>query len=157
MESKTVTMNERVVIRPMNMADVAAVCALEEVSFSLPWPADAFERELTLNEHAHYYVLETAGGVVAYCGMWVVFDQVQITNIAVLPEVRGCGFGSRLFSFMIEKARELGGTALSLEVRVSNTKAMGMYKKFGLQPGGIRKGYYADNQEDALVMWVNLS
>lgn len=143
-------------IRPMVVEDIAAVLEVELASFTIPWPKEAFEREITMNEYAHYYTAEQNRQIVGYCGMWVVYDQVQITNIAILPEFRGKGCGSKLLSFVIEKAREYGGSILSLEVRVSNMAAMTLYKKFGLQPGGIRKQYYTDNQEDALVMWVNL-
>lgn len=144
------------VIRPMVIEDIPAVLEVEQASFSLPWPKEAFEREIALNDYAHYYTVEQEGLIIGYCGMWVVYDQVQITNIAILPRFRGKGYGKKLLSFMIQKARDYGGAVLSLEVRVSNTAAMTLYKQFGLQPGGIRKQYYTDNQEDALVMWVNL-
>lgn len=143
-------------IRPMVIEDIPAVLEVELASFTIPWPKEAFEREIAINQYAHYYTAEQDGLIIGYCGMWVVYDQVQITNIAILPEFRGKGCGSELLGFMIEKAREHGGSVLSLEVRVSNIPAMTLYKKFGLQPGGIRKQYYTDNQEDALVMWVNL-
>lgn len=143
-------------IRPMVVEDIPAVLDVELQSFTIPWPKEAFEREIVMNQYAHYYVAECEGVLVGYCGMWVVYDQVQITNIAVLQAFRGKGFGAELLGFVIGKAREYGGAVLSLEVRVSNTAAMTLYKKFGLQPGGIRKQYYTDNQEDALVMWVNL-
>jgi ribosomal-protein-alanine N-acetyltransferase len=140
----------------MVIEDIPDVLKVELSSFTIPWPKEAFEREIAMNQYAHYYAAEYNGRLIGYCGMWVVYDQVQITNIAILPEFRGNGFGGELLGFVIKKAREYGGSVLSLEVRVSNTAAMTLYKKFGLQPGGIRKQYYTDNQEDALVMWVNL-
>lgn len=88
--------------------------------------------------------------------MWVVLDESQITNVAVLPEGRGKGIGEALMREAIAYAKSLNVVVMSLEVRVTNEVAQNLYRKLGFQEGGIRKGYYTDNQEDALVMWVNL-
>ncbi|OMP68160.1 ribosomal-protein-alanine N-acetyltransferase [Domibacillus epiphyticus] len=140
----------------MTLEDIPAVYEVELVSFAIPWSKEAFEREISSNRFALYHVAEINGQVIGYCGMWVVYDQVQITNIAILPEYRGNHYGEKLMAYVMKEAKRYGGAVLSLEVRVSNTPARSLYEKFGLQPGGIRKQYYTDNLEDALVMWVNL-
>lgn len=143
-------------IRLMDLSDIEAVMEVETATYAEPWQRHIFYQELSQNLQAHYYVLELDGNVVGYAGMWVVIDDAQITNIAILPGYRGKKLGERLFRFMLGKAVMLGAVRLSLEVRVSNHVAQRMYRKFGLVEGGIRKNYYSDNQEDAIVMWVTL-
>ncbi|MCU5303774.1 ribosomal protein S18-alanine N-acetyltransferase [Bacillus toyonensis] len=144
------------IFRKMELDDIAQIVAIEEASFSTPWTADAFQRELTMNEHAQYVVLEKDGLVIGYCGLWIIIDESHITNIAILPEYRGQKLGDALLKEVISVAKELGVKTMTLEVRVSNEVAKQLYKKYGFQNGGIRKRYYADNQEDGLVMWVNI-
>ncbi|SDK38396.1 ribosomal protein S18-alanine N-acetyltransferase [Sediminibacillus albus] len=144
------------IIRQMRVEDIDQVMQVEAVSFGTPWTRDIFLNELNENPYAIYFVMEKAGVVIGYCGLWVIIDEAQITNIAILPEYRGRKFGKALFHFVMNQAIALGAGQLSLEVRVSNIPAQNMYKKFGLVPGGIRKNYYTDNYEDALVMWVKL-
>ena len=136
--------------------DIDRLLEIEEACFETPWTWDSFNHELNENPYAIYYVLELDGVIIGYCGLWLVIDEAHITNIAVLPELRGNKYGELLFSHAIEKAKEAGAIQLSLEVRVSNLVAQKMYRKYGLIPGGIRKNYYTDNLEDALVMWVKL-
>jgi [ribosomal protein S18]-alanine N-acetyltransferase len=145
-----------VVIRRMELADIGEVMNVETTSFTSPWTEAIFRQELTENKYAHYFVMELENRIVGYVGMWIVIDDAQITNIAILPDFRGKKLGEALFRFALQKAIEHGVTRLSLEVRVTNIVAQRMYRKFGLVPGGIRKQYYTDNNEDALVMWVNL-
>ncbi|MBP1948290.1 ribosomal protein S18-alanine N-acetyltransferase [Virgibacillus litoralis] len=145
------------VIRQMKLADIDSVIDVERATFDSPWPEDIFIQEVSGNQHAHYYVMELDNEVIGYAGMWLVIDDAQITNIAVTPKYRGYKLGEKLFLYIIEQAIQLGTKRLSLEVRMSNKVAQRMYRKFGLVPGGVRKNYYTDNQEDAIVMWVNLS
>lgn len=147
----------KVSIRKMQITDVERIIEIEKVSFATPWTYDIFYHELIENHYAHYYVIEWEGIVVGYAGMWVVIDETQITNIVILPEYRGKQLGKRLFQHMLSTAITHGTKQLSLEVRKSNIIAQEMYAKFGLVPGGIRKNYYTDNQEDAIVMWVNFN
>ena len=144
------------IFRKMELDDIAQIVAIEEASFSTPWTADAFHRELTTNEHAHYVVLEKDGRVIGYCGLWIIIDESHITNIDILPEYRGQKLGDALLKEVISEAKTLGVKTMTLEVRVSNEVAKQLYRKYGFQNGGIRKRYYADNQEDGLVMWVNI-
>jgi ribosomal-protein-alanine N-acetyltransferase len=143
-------------IRGMKTDDIEDVLEVEEASFATPWPEETFLNEVTENPYAHYFVIEKNGKVFGYCGLWLIIDEAHVTNIAIHPEYRGQKYGEQLFRHTCEEAITQGAVQLSLEVRVSNTAAQHMYRKFGLVPGGIRKRYYTDNGEDALVMWVGL-
>ncbi|MFC4559365.1 ribosomal protein S18-alanine N-acetyltransferase [Virgibacillus kekensis] len=146
----------KMVIREMKPSDIEEVLEVEKATFETPWSRDIFVQELVSNRHAYYYVVEIDGRVIGYAGMWLVIDDAQITNIAIKPAYRGNKLGGKLFLYTIEQAIRMGTKRLSLEVRESNVVAQRMYRKFGLVPGGLRKNYYTDNQEDAIVMWVNL-
>ncbi|MED4455875.1 ribosomal protein S18-alanine N-acetyltransferase [Metabacillus fastidiosus] len=143
-------------IRKMTIQDVDDIYEVEKRSFAVPWTKDSFYYELEQNLFSNYMVAEINGKIVGYCGLWVIMEDAQITNIAVLPEYRGKKIGETLLTFAKQLAFELSAERLSLEVRVSNYIAQSLYKKLGFSPGGIRKNYYTDNSEDALVMWVNL-
>ncbi|HSH24435.1 MAG TPA: ribosomal protein S18-alanine N-acetyltransferase [Massilibacterium sp.] len=148
---------ENVTIRLMEERDIPSILEVEHASFSIPWTEEAFRNELTLNKFAVYLVVEMNQKVIGYAGMWVIIDESHITNIAILPEYRGEGLGNLLFAEMIQLAQTLGAKTMTLEVRVSNDVAIQLYRKYGFQDGGIRKGYYTDNHEDALVMWVKFN
>lgn len=149
-------MSQTISFRFMNEHDLDEIMLLEQKCFTLPWTKEAFFNELNQNQFASYIVLEEEGKIVGYCGAWLVIDEAHITNIAVLPEFRGRGFGEALLNKMIEQCREKGIERMTLEVRVSNIAAQSLYKKLGFLNGAIRKNYYSDNQEDAIVMWVNI-
>ncbi|MGN7403520.1 ribosomal protein S18-alanine N-acetyltransferase [Cytobacillus praedii] len=149
-------MNKSLTFRFMDINDVDDILKIERESFTLPWSKEAFLNELTTNQYALYIGLEEDGKVIGYCGVWIVVDEAQITNVAILPEFRGRKLGEALMRQAMEVASERGARTMSLEVRVSNSIAQSLYRKLGFQNGGIRKNYYSDNQEDALVMWVNL-
>lgn len=148
-------MSESVKFRKMTIHDVTEVYEIEKQSFTLAWTKEAFEQEMLKNEFAYYVLAETQEGVVGYCGMWLVMDEAHITNIAISPKERGKKFGEALMKEAIETAKAQGAKLMTLEARVSNIAALNLYKKLGFKNGGIRKGYYTDNQEDAIVMWVN--
>ncbi len=90
-----------------------------------------------------------------YAGLWLVIDEAHITTIAVRPEFRGRGFGELLLASMVEAALDINARWLTLEVRVSNTSAQSLYRKYGFHDAGVRKKYYSDNNEDALIMWTD--
>ncbi|MFD1363439.1 ribosomal protein S18-alanine N-acetyltransferase [Lentibacillus salinarum] len=144
-------------IRKMKPSDIDDVMEVERQAFAAPWPREIMQQELTNNDYAHYYVMFVGQQIIGYAGMWHVIDDAQITNIAVIPAFRGRKLGETLFLYTMQEAVQMGAKRLSLEVRTSNIVAQRMYRKFGLVPGGVRKNYYIDNQEDAIVMWVNLS
>ncbi|MEI5909463.1 ribosomal protein S18-alanine N-acetyltransferase [Bacillus spongiae] len=143
-------------LRLMNVNDVKKVMEVEKASFSVPWNEDAFYNELNKNRFAQYMVLEIDNQIIGYCGMWLIIDEAHITNIAILPSYRGLRLGEGLMRYVMKYAVEKGATSMTLEVRLSNETAQSLYRKLGFQNGGIRKNYYRDNQEDALVMWVKL-
>lgn len=140
----------------MNLMDLDDIMEVERLSFTLPWSREAFYRELTDNPYAYYIVADIDGKAIGYGGVWIVVDEAHITNIAVRPEYRGKKIGETLLKQLQNLAREKGAKTMTLEVRVSNHVAQNLYRKLGFLNGGIRKGYYTDNFEDALVMWVNL-
>lgn len=142
-------------IREMLIADLDEVLEIEQVSFPTPWSRRSFMQELTENIYAHYVVAEYCGRIVGYCGMWVILDEAHITNIAVRPEFRGRGIGERILKDMIERAKSRGATKMTLEVRVSNLTAQRLYKRLGFVARGLRRGYYSDTGEDAIVMWLD--
>ncbi|MCS3916687.1 ribosomal-protein-alanine N-acetyltransferase [Caldanaerobacter subterraneus subsp. tengcongensis MB4] len=142
-----------VIIRPMTEDDIDEVMEIEKLSFTTPWSREAFVGEVTKNSCARYIVAEVDKKVVGYAGFWVVLDEGHITNIAVHPEYRGKGIGSRLMEGLIDLAKKNGITSMTLEVRESNLVAQNLYKKFGFKVLGRREGYYQDNNEDAIVMW----
>jgi len=150
-------MNNTITFRKMTVEDLDDVIEVEVNSFATPWSREAFYNELTKNQFAHYLVAEVDEKVVGYCGVWIIVDEAHITNIALLPDYRGMKLGEALMGRIIEIARELGAIRITLEVRVSNERAQNLYRKFGFEEGALRKQYYTDNMEDALVMWVNLS
>lgn len=149
-------MEEIYKIRYMVQEDIDDVLIVENNSFATPWSRTAFVNEIVNNKFAHYLVLEHKDEIIGYCGLWVIVDEAHITNIAIHPNFRGLKLGEQLLIHAIEVARTLGAIKMTLEVRVSNHIAQSLYGKLGFEPGGIRKNYYTDNQEDALVMWVGL-
>jgi ribosomal-protein-alanine N-acetyltransferase len=144
------------VFRFMREEDIDQVIEVEHASFTTPWSREAFFNEIHNNKFAVYIVLEENDKIIGYCGTWIVIDEAHVTNIAILPEYRGKNLGEALLGNLISTAREMGARSMTLEVRVTNHVAQSLYRKFGFQNGGIRKNYYSDNQEDALIMWVNL-
>ncbi|MBM7705084.1 ribosomal protein S18-alanine N-acetyltransferase [Metabacillus iocasae] len=142
--------------RLMEMEDIDDVVEIEHQSFATPWSREAFYNELVNNQFSTYIVMEENEKVVGYCGTWIVVDEAHITNIALLPAYRGKGLGELLLNNVINLVKEMGAISMTLEVRISNYTAQSLYRKLGFEPGGIRKNYYSDNNEDALVMWVNL-
>ncbi|MEK4300141.1 ribosomal protein S18-alanine N-acetyltransferase [Oceanobacillus sp. FSL W8-0428] len=144
------------IIRQMNLEDVPGVMKVEEASFSGPWDVEIFHKELCENDHAYYFVACLDERIIGYIGTWIVFEDGQITNFAIHPDMRGRKIGEKLFGYALTFMTGKGVERLSLEVRISNMAAQSLYRKFGLVPGGIRKHYYTDNFEDAIVMWVNL-
>ncbi|MBD7946050.1 ribosomal protein S18-alanine N-acetyltransferase [Psychrobacillus sp. FSL K6-2684] len=149
METKTIT------YRKMTIEDIDQVLLIEEEAFTLPWTREAFEHEMTTNLYSYYLVAETEEkDIVGYCGMWIVMDESHITNVAVAERMRGHKIGEGLMREAIRVVKEQKVVLMTLEVRVSNIVAKNLYYKLGFQDGGIRKNYYTDTQEDALVMWV---
>lgn len=142
--------------RSMRLSDIGAVCRIEQESFTTPWSEAAFQNELTNNHYAHYLVMESGSELIGYGGMWLILDEAHVTNIAVRPAYRGRKLGEQLLRELQSTASFLGARKMTLEVRVSNHIAQRLYEKLGFYGAGLRRGYYSDNREDALIMWADL-
>jgi len=143
-----------VVIEEMTVDDIPAVQLVENASFPVPWPANAFRHELTQNRNAHYIVAKEGEQIVGYAGLWLSLDEAHITTFAVLPDYRRRKIGERMLIDLFARAERLGAEWLTLEVRASNLPAQKLYEKYGFRPAGIRRRYYSDNNEDAIIMWT---
>ncbi len=173
----------------MRPEDIGAVMEIEQVSFSAPWSARAYDYELHYNDMAHYFVARSQPAalaaiergrsadrhapfwqrvfarskpgpvaepqpppIVGYGGMWLMVDEAHVSTLAAHPDWRGQGVGELLLLAMIDRAAEIGAAVVTLEVRVTNKPAQSLYRKYGFEVAGRRKGYYSDNGEDALIM-----
>jgi ribosomal-protein-alanine N-acetyltransferase len=141
------------IIRKAVLADAGAMAELDRLCFTVPWSRQAFEQELSANEAAFYLVAVLAGEIIGYAGLWAILDEGHITNVAVHPAHRRKGLGKILLAELIRISESHGIHSHTLEVRVSNEAAIGLYKKFGFKVVGRRKEYYPDNLEDALILW----
>ena len=144
-------MASEMIIRRMTMADVDGVAAVEAATFPTPWSRDAFASEMN-NVAARYLVAEKDGRVIGFAGAWIILDESHITNIAVYKEERGQGIGRKLTEGLMQYLSNLGAAYATLEVRKSNEVAQNLYKSLGFIKLGVRKRYYEDNGEDALIM-----
>ena len=143
-----------VVIQDMTVDDIQGVLGVERASFPVPWPANAFKHELTQNKNARYVVARDRESIVAYAGLWLMVDEAHITTFAVHPDARRQRIGERLLQRLFEIAHEMKAEWLTLEVRASNLAAQKLYEKYGFRRAGVRRRYYSDNNEDALIMWT---
>ena len=140
------------VIRKMTLDDLAQVVAIDQVSFSLPWPARSFQFELTDNPASRCWVVDMDGRIVGMVVAWLIVDEIHIATIATHPDFRKQGIGKNLLLHTLRSAKEEGAVTSFLEVRESNDAALEMYRKFGFIESGRREGYYKDNGEDAILM-----
>ena len=141
-----------IAVEAMRLADIGAAHEIERLSFSTPWPAYAFEQELTANRLARYVVARSGSTVVGFGGVWLMVDEAHVTTIGVHPDWRRQGVGRRLLVALIDLAEELRASRVTLEVRAGNTGAQALYAELGFDVAGRRPNYYTDDHEDALVM-----
>jgi len=142
----------RLVVEPMRLDDLPAITAIEQASFTSPWPPNAYRSELESNRLASYLVARAGERIVAYGGMWLMVDEAHITTFAVHPAWRRQGIGERLLLAFMDLAVDRGAHEATLEVRLSNLPARRLYEKYGFRPVGLRPRYYSDDHEDALIM-----
>lgn len=139
-------------IRAMNLTDISDVYRIETLSFRTPWSRRSLSEEVN-NRLAHYLVALIDETIVGYCGMWVLFDECHITNIAVDPSYRREGIGKALLLCAMEVGSSFDATSMTLEVRETNRIAQEMYRKLGFKQQGFRKHYYQDTGEGAILLW----
>lgn len=150
MESNNI--HSSIIIRPMQSFDIDGVFELENVCFRSPWSRESLEGELK-NKVAHYLVMQLDGNLIGYAGMWVMFNEAHITNIGIHPNYRGNGLGKRLMLAIMEYALTFSASEMTLEVRESNTVAQNLYFSLAFECAGIRKHYYSDTDEAAMILW----
>ena len=142
-------------ITPMTKDDIEDVVNIEAEAYGEHhWSKSSFYEELN-NNLAKYYIARTSTGeTVAYAGTWHIIDEGHITTIAVKKDYMRKHIGEAIIVKILEDCYKEGIKYLTLEVRVSNEAAIGLYTKYGFNSLGTRKGYYQDNNEDALIMWT---
>ncbi|MEO6629496.1 MAG: ribosomal protein S18-alanine N-acetyltransferase [Aquihabitans sp.] len=143
-----------VTVSPFRRRHLRSVLAIEAQVYPRPWTAQLFEDELDRSGRA-YVVARVGPTLVGYAGVLMIADDGHVATVAVDPAWQGRGIATRLLVELVSGARHMGANQLTLEVRVSNTTAQGLYRRFGFAPAGARKAYYSDNGEDALVMWAH--
>jgi len=142
-------------IRLMTLDDLPAVVAIDRSSFSLPWPENSYHFELTENTVSRCWVAERDQVVVGIMVVWLIEDEAHIATIATHPDYRRQGVARQLLATALQDAQQRGVLSATLEVREHNQPAIDLYQQFRFQVVGRRKRYYADTNEDALIMTVD--
>lgn len=148
-------MESNLIIEMMTSKDIDGVFEVEKNCFEHHWSKESFKKEL-INENARYLVAKLGGKIVGYVGIWLILDEGHITNVAVHNDYRGQKIGDKLVQALVNLCKENNINSMTLEVRVSNIVAQNLYKKYGFKLAGIRKEYYSDNKEDAMIMWNDI-
>jgi ribosomal-protein-alanine N-acetyltransferase len=137
--------------------DLDGILAVDAASFANPWTRDMFVWEARNSDVARLLVYRSAAGeVIAYCAAWHVFDELHVNNVAVRPEWRRRGIGRELLLVVFDRAHAEGARKATLEVRASNGPARQLYETLGFRPAGVRRGYYTNPTEDAVILWCDL-
>lgn len=144
-------MSDTLSFRSMNLSDLPVIVALERMIYPQPWSEGIFRDELARDDR-FYLVAEDAGSILGFGGLMLVEDDAHVTTLAVRPDNRQVGLGTKLMLQLIDAALNRGSHNLTLEVRASNIGAQRLYKKFDMAAVGVRKHYYRD--DDAVIMWV---
>lgn len=139
-------------VRPMLEDDLPAVCEIENDVFPVPWSLQSFRTEVGGDPISLSLVATVGDELVGYLVSWVVVDELHVGNIAVVPRRQGLGVATSLIRRAYRDAAARNALYATLEVRVGNRRAIALYERFGLRPVAIRKRYYSDNGEDALVL-----
>ncbi len=142
-------------LTPMRRRHLRGVLRIESQVYPRPWSLRLFMSELALRSTRAYTVATVGGVVTGYSGLMLAGEDAHVTTIAVDPDWHRQGIGTRLMLRIAHTAAERGARHLTLEVRVTNEPAQRLYRKFGFAPAGVRKNYYVETNEDALVMWAN--
>ena len=143
----------QLIIRQAEERDIMAIEGLEQVCFSDPWSYESLEHDILNNKLSFYIVAEVEGVVCGYVGIWNILDEGHISNVAVSPDYRRKHIASNMLDVLIASCQEAGVERFTLEVRAGNEPAKALYAGKGFKEIGVRKGYYQDNGEDAIIMW----
>jgi [ribosomal protein S18]-alanine N-acetyltransferase len=143
-----------IVIAPMRTRDLRGVLAIERAVFLQPWSHRLFVEELAQRKTRAYRAAWSGSQIVGFAGQMFVDDEAHVNNIAVAPAWQGRGLGGVLLGDLVKTALDHGARHLTLEVRVGNEPALALYRRFGLAPVGVRRNYYPETGDDALVMWA---
>ena len=143
----------QLIIRQAEEKDIAAIEGLEQVCFADPWSYESLKHDILNNKLAFYIVAEVDEVVCGYVGIWNIVDEGHITNVAVSPNYRRKHIASNMLDVLIASCEEAGVERFTLEVRAGNEPAKALYEGKGFREVGLRKGYYQDNGEDAIIMW----
>jgi [ribosomal protein S18]-alanine N-acetyltransferase len=154
MESDQIPASD-LVIRVMTQNDLEMVSAIDREASPIPWSRDTFINELNA-AMSRNLVAVSNGTIVGYIGFWIVAEEIQIQNVIVDKDYRRRGIASRLLNSMIEIARSQGVLNVTLEVRSRNKSAISLYVKNGFVVKGVRRKYYDNDGDDALIMWADL-
>jgi len=149
-----VAVNIETNIRRMRIEDLRQVQAIEEQSFSTPWSMNAFRFELLENPNGHCWVAVFDDTLAGFIICWLIVDEMHIASIAVHPKYRGMGIAKKLINTGLSELIAKGARMATLEVRAGNNVAQSLYRYFGFDEVGLRKAYYKDTHEDALLMTV---
>jgi ribosomal-protein-alanine N-acetyltransferase len=144
-----------VTVQPMRRRHVRSVLRIEQQVYPRPWSSSLFLSELAMHSTRAYFVARVGRELVGYAGLMMTLDEAHVTTIAVEPRRHRSKIGTRLLLVLAREAIARGATMLTLEVRMSNLAAQDLYRRFGFGPVGVRKNYYQEVNEDALVMSVN--
>lgn len=138
---------------PLNEQHIPKILDIESRTNGAPWSERAFRNELTHSDRI-FLVALVGGEIVGYGGVWLVIDEAHVTTLAIAEEHRKQGIGKKLMIELLEKSKEADMVCSTLEVRASNEAALKLYEALGYKQIAKRKGYYPDNKEDAVVMWL---
>lgn len=142
------------VITPMRRRHLRQVLRIDHAVYPRPWSLGLYLGELATTDGRSYLVARRGTAVVGYAGLMVIVGDAHVTTVAVAPAHQHQGAATRLLLVLLRDAVDLGARRITLEVRASNRSAQSLYSRFGFAPAGVRKGYYVDNREDAVIMWA---
>ena len=142
-------------VQPMRRRHLRSVLRIEQQVYPRPWSSSLFMSELALRTTRAYFVARVGRDLVGYAGLMMTLDEAHVTTIAVDPKRQRSKIGMRLLLLLLREAIARGASAVTLEVRMSNVGAQDLYRRFGFVPVGVRKNYYQEVNEDALVMWAH--
>ena len=145
---------EKITLNVMNIMDVEGVHNVSNLSLKEGWSLLEISKEIS-NKLANYIVLKDNDKVIAFAGAWIIAGEGQITNVAVHPNYRGKGYGNKVMKALIDHLNSKECYDITLEVRESNKIAQNLYESLGFKNEGIRKNFYEDNKENAIIMWFH--